>query len=156
MMMKVEYIRPFLNAAVTVLQTETQSEVSKGKIGMADGPLVSDDVTVLVGVAGRVQGLVLYNLAERTARGLVSAMNGGTPVAIWDALAESGIAELGNVITGRASMALEAAGYHCNISPPTVVLGRGTQISTVHIRRLVIPLETRCGAITVHVALRED
>ncbi len=152
--MKVVYINPFLGAAIAVLQAETHAEVRKGTIGMADGPLVSDDVTVLVGVTGRVRGVVLLNVSERTAKELVGAMQ-GTPVAVWDTLAESGIAELGNVITGRASSELESAGYPCTISPPTVVIGRGTQISTIHIQRLVIPLETRHGAISVHVALQE-
>jgi CheY-specific phosphatase CheX len=36
-----------------------------------------------------------------------------------------------------------------------VVVGKGTSISTLSIKRLVIPLGTRHGDITVHVALRE-
>lgn len=155
MAMRAEYIRPFLIAARAVLLAETQSEVSKGTISVAAGPLVSDDVSVLIGVTGRVQCVVLYHLSEKTAKEIVSTMS-GAPVAVWDALAESGIAELGNVITGRASAELEAAGYSCNISPPTVVVGRGTQISTVGIQRLVIPLLTRYGEISVHVALKTE
>lgn len=151
---RAEHINPFLGAATAVLQTETRAEVRKGTVGLADGPLVSDDVTVWIGVTGHVKGVVLLNVSERTAKEIVGAMK-GEPVAVWDDEVESGIAELGNVIIGRASAELDSAGYPCRISPPTVVVGRGTQISTVHIKRLVIPLETRHGAISIHVALRE-
>lgn len=152
--MKAEFVNPFVTSAFQVLQTETKSEVTKGNVTLQDSPLVSDEVTVLIGVVGRVQGLVLYGMSEKTAKGIVSAMTGET-IAVFDNLAESAVAELGNVVTGLASGELEQAGYPCKIAPPSVVVGRGTSISTLAIKRLVIPLQTRLGDLTVHVALRE-
>jgi len=119
-----------------------------------DSPLVSDEVTVLIGVVGKAQGLVLYGMSEATALKLVSSMT-GEEVGTFDALAESAVAELGNVITGVASGELEKAGYSVKIAPPSVVVGKGSTISTLSIKRLVIPLETTQGEITMHVALRE-
>ena len=152
--MKAEFVNPFVTSASQVLQTETHAEVSKGQVTLADSPLVSDEVTVLIGVVGRAQGLVLYGMSEKTAKGLVGAMT-GEAIDTFDALAESAVAELGNVITGLASGELERAGYPCKIAPPSVVVGKGTSISTLSIKRLVIPLQTKYGDITVHVALRE-
>jgi chemotaxis protein CheX len=151
---KAEFVNPFVTAAFQVLQTETRSEVGKGQVTLQDSPLVSDEVTVLIGVVGRAQGLVLYGMSEKTAKALVSAMT-GEGVVVFDNLAESAVAELGNVITGLASGELERAGYPCKIAPPSVVVGKGTSISTLSIKRLVIPLETKLGDIAVHVALRE-
>ncbi len=152
--MKAEFVNPFVTSAFSVLQTETRAEVHKGAVTLQDSPLVSDEVTVLIGVVGRAQGLVLYGMSEKTSKGLVSAMTGET-ISVFDALAESAVAELGNVITGLASGELERAGYPCKIAPPSVVVGKGTSISTLSIKRLVIPLQTKYGDITVHVALRE-
>lgn len=152
--MKSEFVNPFVTSAFQVLQTETKSEVTRGNVTLQDSPLVSDEVTVLIGVVGRAQGLVLYGMSERTAKGIVSSMT-GEQIAVFDNLAESAVAELGNVITGLASGELERAGYPCKIAPPSVVVGKGTSISTLSIKRLVIPLETRHGEMTVHVALRE-
>lgn len=151
---KAEFVNPFVSAAYQVLQTETGTEITKGKVTVQDSPLVSDEVTVLIGVVGKVQGLVLYGMSDATARGLVSVMT-GEPVPVFDAMAESAVAELGNVITGLASGELEQAGYPCKIAPPSVVVGKGTSISTLSIQRLVIPLETSQGEILLHVALRE-
>ncbi|MFO7172347.1 MAG: chemotaxis protein CheX [Bacillota bacterium] len=152
--MKAEFVNPFVSAAYRVLQTETRTEVTKGQVTLEDSPLVSDEVTVLIGVVGRAQGLVLYGMSERTAKGIVGAMI-GEAVPVFDAMAESAIAELGNVITGLASGELERAGYPCKIAPPSVVVGKGTSISTLSIKRLVIPLYTKFGELQVHVALRE-
>lgn len=152
--MKAEFVNPFVTSAFQVLQTETRSEVSKGQVSLEDSPLVSDEVTVLIGVVGRAQGLVMYGMSEKTAKAIVSAMTGEN-VTAFDQMAESAIAELGNVVTGLASGELERAGYPCKIAPPSVVLGRGTSISTLSIKRLVLPLQTKLGDMTVHVALRE-
>jgi len=151
---KAEFVNPFVSSASQVLQTETRAEVTKGGVIAQDSPLVSDEVTVLIGVVGRAQGLVLYGMSEKTALGLVGAMTGES-VTVFETMAESAVAELGNVITGLASGELERVGYPCKIAPPSVVIGRGTSISTLSIKRLVIPLVTKHGEITVHVALRE-
>jgi chemotaxis protein CheX len=151
---KAEFVNPFVHSAYQVLQTETGSDVTQGPVSLEDSPLVSDEVTVLIGVVGRAQGLVLYGMSEQTAMSMVSAMT-GEQISVFDSLAESAVAELGNVITGLASGELERAGYPCKIAPPSVVVGKGTSISTLSIKRLVIPLVTKHGDITVHIALRE-
>jgi chemotaxis protein CheX len=71
-----------------------------------------------------------------------------------DSLAQSGVAELGNVISGRATIKFSQAGYKADISTPTVVTGKGIEISTLDFPRIVVPLETGLGLITVHLALR--
>ena len=73
-----------------------------------------------------------------------------------NALAQSGIAELGNVITGQASMRLAEAGFESNISTPSLIIGRGASISTLEYPRLVVPLATSIGSLTIHLSLREN
>jgi CheY-specific phosphatase CheX len=63
---------------------------------------------------------------------------------------------MGNVITGRASIILSENGLDSNISPPTVIEGHGAKVSIVDFSRVVVPLETEAGTITVHLALRES
>lgn len=74
----------------------------------------------------------------------------------FDNLAQSGVAELGNVITGRATVKLAEAGFNAMISPPTLIQGRGITISTLDFSRIMIPLVTEVGEILVHIALRES
>lgn len=153
--LKAEFVNPFLSAAFHVLEQEIRCQVKKGVVRVDDTALASDEVTVLVGVAGEVKGVVMYCMTERTAKAFVAAMTGET-VPVFDKVGESAVAEMGNVITGLASGLLEKAGYRCNISPPSVITGRGVVISTVAIKRLIIPLETAMGSVIIHVALQEQ
>ncbi len=152
--MRVEFINPFVKAAYDVLLAEVKSEIKKGELSIQSSAFTAEEVTVMIGVVGQVQGVVLYGMSERTAKNIVSAMTGQT-VPIFDRIVESAIAELGNVITGRASAELEKAGFSCRVTPPMVIVGRGAIISTVSIQRLVIPVEISSGSIEISVALRE-
>ncbi len=153
--MKAEFINPFLAAATQVLGSELGSPPKRGTIGLQRSAYTSEDVTAVVGVTGSVQGMVLISMTEATARGMVSVMM-GQEFHEFDALAQSGIGEIGNVITGRAAVLLAEAGFPSDLAPPMLIVGRGTMLSTLDVQRLVIPLETDFGPIAVQVALKES
>ncbi|MAG36195.1 MAG: chemotaxis protein CheX [Dehalococcoidia bacterium] len=152
--MKAALANPFLAAAIEVVEQETGIEVKRGDLTVRKSRMAGHDVTVLIAVTGAAEGVVLYGMAEDTAKGLVGAIL-GEPCEEFDEMAASGIAELGNVITGRASHLLEEAGLTSTISPPSIIRGSSTEVSTLDLPRLVIPLETFVGRIQIDVALRE-
>jgi chemotaxis protein CheX len=102
-----------------------------------------------------VNGTVFYSMSNEVAIQLASLLMSERFESL-DKLAQSGIAELGNVITGRASMKFAEAGYEIDISTPSLVIGKGATISTLEYSRLVVPLITSIGEITIHLALREE
>ncbi|WP_418791369.1 chemotaxis protein CheX [Phosphitispora sp. TUW77] len=155
--MKVEFISPFVTATTKVLETETGRSipVEKGQLTIEASSHTCQDITVLIGVIGAVQGLVMYGMSERTAKNIVSVLL-NERVVVFNEMVESAIAEMGNVITGIASAELEKAGYLSTLAPPTVVSGRGVIISTINIKRIQIPLITEFGEIEVGLALREN
>lgn len=152
--MNVDFLNPFLEAAAHVLKAELGVEMNRGAISLAKGSLTSDEVTVLIAVIGQVQGVVFYGMSAQTGLAIVSRIM-DQPFETLDPLAQSGIAELGNVISGRAAINLSQAGYQCTISPPTVVLGKGVRITTLDFGRIVVPLSTELGELVVHLAVRE-
>jgi chemotaxis protein CheX len=152
--MKVEFVNPFIQAATEVLESELGGETSRGSIHVKKSAVTTDEVTALVGVTGAVAGMVLYSMSEETARGIVGRML-GQDFASFDELAQSGIGELGNVITGRAGVLLAEAGYPSNITPPALVIGKSTMVTTLDLNRLVFPLETDVGTLEIQVVLRE-
>lgn len=151
--MRAEFINPFLQAASEVLEAELGAPPKRGSIGLYRSAYTSDEVTAVVAVTGDVGGMVLITMAEPTARKIVSKMM-GQEFAEFDALAQSGIAEIGNVITGRAAVLLSEAGVSSDLAPPMLLVGRGTMISTLDVQRLVIPMETDYGKVDIQVALR--
>lgn len=151
--MKVEFVNPFIQAATEVLESELGGESQRGELRLHKSAVTTDEVTAIVGVTGTVMGLVLYSMNETTALAILSrTMN--QDFGEFDALAQSGIGELGNVITGRAGVLLSQAGYPSNMTPPAVVVGTGTMVTTLDLNRLVLPLETAVGSLEVQIVLR--
>lgn len=153
--MKIEFLNPFISAAAEVLEKDAGTQVTRGKVALVKGLFVSDDVTVLINLVGQVQGTVLYSLAYGAAKALVSQIL-GQEFPEFNELAQSGIAELTNVITGLSSTNLARAGYASIISVPMLIIGKGSRISTLAGERLVVPLETQFGSFGLDLALREN
>ncbi|MEA4906646.1 MAG: chemotaxis protein CheX [Chloroflexi bacterium] len=153
--MNVKFMNPFIEAAIEVLNAEVNVKVVRGNLALQSSALTADDITVLINLVGEIQGVVLFGMSVSTALGLVSQIMEQKFTEL-DSLAQSGIAELGNVISGAATIKMSATGYNSTISPPTLIVGNGAQISTLDFARIVVPLQTELGNIVVHLALRES
>lgn len=153
-MVKVELVNPFVTAAAEILRAETGTEVTRGSLTVERSAATTGDLTALLTLVGDVEGMVMLSMSLGTALGMVGQMV-GQEFEELDELAQSGIGELGNVITGRAATKLSAAGYDVEISVPTLIMGRGATVSTLDFQRLVVALETGFGPVQVHLALRE-
>lgn len=152
--MNVKFLNPFVESAYEVLKAETGILTKRGDLRLEKEPYVTDEVTVIISLVGQVEGNVFYGMSQSTAI-LLSSQIMGEKFGEFDALAQSGVAELGNVITGRASVKLYEAGFISTISPPTLLQGKGAVISTLDYARLVVPLVGEYGDVIIHLALRE-
>jgi chemotaxis protein CheX len=153
--MKVEWLNPFIEAAAKVLSGEVGVQAVRGELSLRREAYLTDDVTTMISVVGDVRGIALYGMTFDTAKAIVSRMM-GQPLSTFDELAQSGIAELGNVITGQAGIGLAAQGFETDISVPMLIVGKGSRISTLDYDRLVVPLNTEIGVFRVDLALRES
>ncbi len=148
-------IERFVNSGRQVLSTELGTSVGVGQLSAQKDNYTTQDVTALVGVTGDLRGMVIFGLSISTALSLVSHMM-GQEFQEMDAVAESGIAELGNVVVGSSVTSLAELGYHCGITPPAVILGSKTVISTPNMHRLVFPFHSPNGVVEMQLALREN
>jgi chemotaxis protein CheX len=115
---------------------------------------VTHEVSALIAITGSVAGLIIYSMSKQTACNLAGKMI-GEDVPELDALAQSAIAELANMITGQASIALEKNGYPSDMSPPVLLMGDGSSIATFDLTRLVVPLVISLGEIIIDIAVKE-
>ena len=152
--MDVKFLNPFVQAAVEVLKAELDANAVRGEVTLQKSSMTSDDITVLINLIGDVYGVVMYGMSTVTCLNMVSKIM-GQEFTEFNTLAQSGVAELGNVISGQATIRFSESGYKSNISTPTVLNGNGVEISTLDFPRIVVPLETQFGMLTVHLALRE-
>ena len=153
--MRVDMVNPFVNAAREVLRAELHDEsIERGKLRLMRSGETSDDVSAMIAVSGGLRGLVLYTMSHETACALAGTMLGQDCTDLDD-LGKSAIAELANMMTGKAGIFLEQSGLRAEISPPALVVGRGSSISTVDLQMLEVPIRTICGEIAIHLAIDE-
>ncbi len=151
---RVQVVNRFVASAMEVLEKETGQGITRGGLQVQQNPYTSEEVTAVVGISGALAGSLYLSMSEETAMSIVAAMLGGQSLSHFDDLAQSGIAELANVIAGNAGVKLADEGLETTISPPLMLIGAGARLSSLEIQRLVVPLATSLGEIRVHVALR--
>src|ERR1700724_4601595 len=152
--MRADVVQPFVLAAKDVLEAELGGDVGRGAVRVERGDFAAGEVTAVVGVTGALSGAILFRMSEATALAIVGQMM-GQKFDELDALAGSGVGELGNVITGRAGVLLERAGIRADIAPPMLIVGRGGLMASLHLSRFLVPLETRVGSIDLQIALKK-
>lgn len=150
--MKAEIINPFYIAATEILEMEAGVKCHRGELSMASSKWTTQEITVILNVIGQVRGTFLIGVSKKTGQQIAERMI-GEEVQEINELAMSAIAELGNIIAGRALAGLENIGYQADITPPMFLYGERVYISTLNRRRIQIPLETDIGVIELSVAL---
>ena len=152
--MRVQVVNRYVESALNVIAKETGLDAVRGGLLLEGNPYTTEDVTAIIGVGGMLSGSLYLSMSEPTALKLMSAILGQEMTELDD-LAQSGIAEMANVIAGTAGIDLAAEGIQTTINPPMVLVGQGARLMMVEIQRLVVPLTTSYGEVKLHVALRE-
>jgi chemotaxis protein CheX len=126
--MKVEFINPFLQAAVTVLKTMAFTEAQVGKPFLkGKTPLSQGDITSIVGLTGEVNGSLAVSFSEAAILQVVSNMFGEAFKEINDEVRDA-VGELSNMISGDARRILESEGHQFQAALPTVIEGKSHKI----------------------------
>lgn len=153
--MKVEYVSPFAEAARSCFETLIGSAPQRGSLSARPQLFTTQQISIVCGITGPIEGLVIYGMSKISADKIASRMI-GAPVVTFDNLAASAIAELGNMISGNAASILANAGYAVDITPPTIIRGTNVKVTTLNVPALVIPMElAEIGTFEVNVSLRE-
>jgi chemotaxis protein CheX len=152
--MRVEYINPFVEASYNILKEVLGSEVIRGELYLKSTSTPVLGVAALVGLAGDVEGRVLFDMTKETALGIASVMN-GEKLATMDDLAKATIQELANMITGQAVTKLTDLGFKFDLTPPALFTGDNMEVSSSSVEALIVPMKLSVGKIEINVAIRE-
>ena len=152
--MRVEYINPFVESAFNVLKEVLGTDVQRGELFLKRTTQPVMGVAAIVGLAGDVEGRVLFDMSMKTAVDLASAMNGETLPSLDD-LGKATITELANMITAQAVTKLYDLGFKFDLTPPAIITGENMQVTDMDVEALIVPMELTLGKIEVNVAIRE-
>ena len=152
--MRIEYINPFVEAAFNILKEVLNTELKRGELYLKSSSQPILGVATIVGLAGDVEGRVLFDMSEKTALAIASAMN-MEEMKEFDELAKATINELANMITAQAVTKLHDLGFKFDLTPPAIITGDNMTVSDTGVEALIVPVELPQGKIEINVAVRE-
>lgn len=127
--------RCFSNAAIDIVSTAAGVEIHEKKSGTAENEKCISQVSGVMLLCGEKNGVLSLTMSQGTAAVLVSYMTGASPGEICIEELCDGVAELTNMIAGRAKVDLQGTDYHYNITPPFSIVGEN--YSTVYKSRVL-------------------
>ena len=151
----VNTINPFLSSAVSVIQMTSQMTPSIGKPTIQETSFTEDSVLIMLGITGQLEGQVIFEIKEESAKLLASKMMMGYEVTQLDDMSMSAISELGNMIMGNSATVFSTQGTLIDITPPAVARGN-IVISRQYAVNLCIPLYKEDGELllNINIAIR--
>jgi len=152
--MRVEYINPFVEAAYNILTEVLGGEIKRGELYLKSTSMPVMGVAALVGLAGDVEGRVIFDMSFETALNISSRMN-NEEMKVLDEMAKATITELANMITGQAVTKLHDLGFKFDLTPPALFTGEKMELSDHKVEALIVPMETGLGKVEVNVAIRD-
>ena len=123
-----------------------------GKPAISKGAYAADASIIKLGIIGNLEGQVLLNIEQSTALEIVSKMM-MTPVSEIDALGQSAISELGNMIAGNAATVFANNNIIIDITTPVYFKGGEFTLDVPAV--FSIPFTSVAGNMTVDVYIKD-
>ncbi|MDI3270528.1 MAG: chemotaxis protein CheX, partial [Bacillota bacterium] len=133
----------FVQSAQEIFSSLGISVQKSGEPVLLSRPPLPHPISIAVSLHGALEGIACYGMPVSTAEKVAAAMLQGMAEdtsPFESALAQSALAELGNMITARAAILLGSNGETCDISVPMVVLDAQKIVAGSSWPQLVVPL----------------
>ncbi len=154
--MDAKLVNPFVDAFATVMPQLGFPEPKRLKMGVKTKNAVSLGVAVIVGFTKQIRGNVVYNMSEDTAKFIASTMMMGMPVAEFDAMAQSAISELSNMLTANAATNLTGMGLEVDISTPSLSIGQDFQVKISDDNYLTVEMDLSGHIVELDIAVEQQ
>ena len=151
--MKAEHVNPFIISVCKVMKDMCMLDLKIGKPSLRQQSFPEENSLIRLGLVGQLSGEVLLNFEPQTALGVVSKMM-MMPVNAIDAIGQSAISELGNMVAGNAATVFANNNIIIDITPPDYFVcasydGAATEMFT-------IPFSTEIGDMTIDVRIEQE
>ena len=152
--MDVNSINPILNAFAEILPQIGFQDIAKNGISLEGSTLENPGILINIGVMGPLKGAILIGMSIDDAHQFASKMMMGMPVAELDELAQSALAEMGNMVCANACSLFSQTGVvGLDISPPSLLVGKGGQVRLSVPKMIVVNFSADGIAVDVYVGL---
>jgi len=152
--MELKHSEYFKQSLHSVFASFSEWELSFHETREMNNKIEVQEVSVAVGITGDLLGYVYLSVNQEMSKHITSQLLGGMEVPELDELVMSAIGELGNMIMGNACASISCEGYHIDITPPSIIMGKEIVISSdvkIFLIPVVIP---NIGDIQLDVAVK--
>ncbi len=154
--MKAEYANIFIRSAVHVFKKELGISLSRQSLVRKDAPLPGMPVCIVIGITGAVRGQVVYSIDRSFAQDITHAM---VPNKLPNELRKyvnSAVGEIGNMVTGQASIALAGQDKIIQLTPPAVFTGAEIWFDFLQTPTVSLRMLSEMGVLEINIALTEE
>ena len=153
--MKAEFINPFLTSTKNVLETMCQTPVTAKKPELKKNDVTYGEVTGIIGMTSEnVSGCMIVSFTEKCILHIVANMLMEDPKSKIDDEVVDAVGELTNMICGGAKAQLAKLNHKFDLATPTMVVGKGVEISYYSdAPTIIIPFSTENGDFVIEANL---
>lgn len=126
--MDVTLINPILSAFYEIIPQIGFQKIEKKNLSVVGSTFDYSGVLINLAVVGSIKGAILIGMDMDSAKRFASKMMMGMEVAEFDALAQSAVSEMGNMVCANACTQFAKAEIEgLDISPPTLMIANSAQ-----------------------------
>ena len=151
--MDAKLVNPFIEAFMAVMPMLGFEVPTRKNMFVKNKNAVSRGVVVMVGFTKQLRGNVVYNLTDETARFIASTMMMGMPVPEFDAMAQSAISELSNMLSANAATNLTQMGLDVDISTPNLTIVEGFSVKISDSKYLVVEMDLQGHSVEIAISV---
>ena len=151
--MDAKLVNPFIEAFMAVMPMLGFQTPTRKNMFVKNKNAVSNGVVVMVGFTKQLRGNVVYNITDETARYIASTMMMGMPVPEFDAMAQSAISELSNMLSANAATNLTQMGLDVDISTPNLTIGEGFYVKISDSKYLVVEMDLQGHSVEIAISV---
>ena len=150
--MQVEFINPFLESIVHVLETMANVKATPGKPQRKEEDVAQGDVTGVIGMASeKVKGSLAITFTSAAIFDIARRMLGEEVAEINNTVTDL-VGEITNMVTGGAKRVLAEQGYDFDMAIPAVIAGKNHRIShKSNGMKIIVPFSIIAGKFYVEV-----
>ena len=154
--MKAEYANVFIRSAVHVFKKELNINMSRQSLIKKNAPIPGLPVCIILGITGHVRGQVVYSLDKSFAQDITHAMLPNKLPHELKKYINSAGGEIGNMITGQASIELAGQDKIINLTPPAVFTGDQMVVDFLEMPTVSLRLLSEMGMLEINIAIMEE
>lgn len=155
--MDVKHVNPVIGAFTSILPQIGFQVVDKAGVEVKENTVDNPGVIITVSVVGSLKGCIMIGMTVDAAKKFASTMMMGMEVAELDALAQSAISEMANMVCANTCTQFGEIGIAgLDISPPSLIVGVGGKVMLPVPKVLVVHINADDIKLEVHIGLLAD